>query len=57
MKFSQKKFLKKLKQQRKTNPGNKETYNQPVRPRSVKFDDKTKYNRKRQKQLIRKDFD
>lgn len=57
MKFSQKKFLKKLKQQRKTNPGNKETYNQPVRPRSVKFDDKTKYNRKRQKQLIKKDFD
>lgn len=49
MKFSQKKFLKKLKKQRDANPGHKETYDQPIRPRSVKFKDKTKYDRKRDK--------
>jgi len=46
MSFSEKKFMKKLKQQERTNPGNHISYEQPTRPRSVVFRDKTKYSRK-----------
>lgn len=58
MKYSQKQFIKKLKQQQKTNPGNKNIkYEQPIRPRSASFKDITKYNRARHKQNMMKNTD
>lgn len=57
MRFSQKKFEEKLKQQELTNPGNKAKYDAPFRGRPVVFRDRSKYNRQASKQEVRKEID
>lgn len=50
-----KKYLKKLEQQNKTNPGHKnDSYVPPLRPRSAVFKSKKDYNRTKNKEDIRK---
>lgn len=50
-----KKYLKKLEQQNKTNPGHKnDSYVPPLRPRSTVFKSKKDYNRTKNKEDIRK---
>ena len=46
------KMIKKLEYQKKVNPGHKTKYEQPLRPRSTVFKDKTKYDRKNKRKEI-----
>ena len=46
------KVIKKMEHQKKVNPGNKTSYQQPPRPRSAVFSLKTKYNRVNNKKII-----
>lgn len=48
------KYLKKLKHQRRVNPGNKETYEQEFMGRPTIFTSKKEYNRQKQKLEIKK---
>lgn len=57
MGFSAKKYQKKLEAQKKANPGNKETYDRPWRGRPAVFKDKTKYDRNKLKQKLRREDD
>ena len=47
-----KKIMEKIEHQKKVNPGNKTSYQQPPRPRSAVFSLKTKYNRANNKKII-----
>ena len=48
-----KKMIEKTEHQNKVNPGHKSSYNQPLRPRSTKFELKTAYKRSNNKKAIR----
>ena len=51
---NERKYIKKLEYQEKNNPGHKESYQPPLRPRSTVFKDKTAYDRSKSKLDIKK---
>lgn len=53
MSFNETKFRKKLETQKRSNPGNKTSYENPWRGRSTVFKDKSKYDRNRVKNELR----
>lgn len=53
MKKSTKKMIEKLNHQEKVNPGHRNSYEPPLRPRSTYFTLKTKYNRANNKKVIK----
>lgn len=55
--MNEKKYLEKLKYQKKVNPGNKTSYQQPFRGRSTVFVDRTKYNRQKAKRQFTADLE
>ncbi len=48
-----KKIMEKIEHQNKVNPGNKSSYEQPLRPRATVFSTKKQYNRQKAKKEIK----